>query len=231
MSGSSEVKTSDDLCHSLHQLLNGISACGFPYQENQIPNNGIYVLFEDGEVAHGTNRIVRIGTHTGNNQLRSRLKQHFLNENKDRSIFRKNVGRCLLNRDGDPFLEFWELDLTSHAARTRYAAKIDFNRQQDIEKRVSEYIQGHLRFVAFEVRDKDERLDLESKLISTVSRCVNCGPSATWLGRHSPKFKVASSGLWQVNELGKTPLSVDELQDLRQLLGVKSGGDNRPLRS
>lgn len=231
MSSNPEVKTPDDLCHSLHQLLNGISACGFQYQENQIPKNGIYVLFEDGELAHGTNRIVRIGTHTGNNQLRSRLKQHFLNENKDRSIFRKNIGRCLLNRDGDPFLEFWELDLTSHAAKTRHAAKIDFKKQKDIEKRVSDYIQGHLRFVAFEVRDKDKRLDLESKLISTVSRCETCGPSATWLGRHSPKLKIASSGLWQVNELGKTPLSVEELQDLRQLLDDKSGSDTRPQHS
>jgi hypothetical protein len=62
-------------------------------------------------------RIVRIGTHTGANQLCSRLKQHFLNEMKDRSIFRKNIGRCLLKQANDPFLEFWELDLTSHAAR------------------------------------------------------------------------------------------------------------------
>ena len=39
---------------------------------------------------------MNICTHTGKNQLISRLKQHFTNMNKDRSIFRKNIGRCLL---------------------------------------------------------------------------------------------------------------------------------------
>jgi len=77
-------------CEALHEWANSLPARGFPFDESAIPMNGIYVLFERGEVAHGTNRIVRVGTHTGINQLRSRLRQHFLVENKDRSIFRKN---------------------------------------------------------------------------------------------------------------------------------------------
>ncbi|MCX7419634.1 MAG: hypothetical protein NT013_08860 [Planctomycetia bacterium] len=220
MSGTPEEATVNNVCHALHQLVGGLPAFGFPYLESQIPQNGIYVLFEDGEFAHGTNRVVRIGSHTGNNQLRSRLKQHFLNEIKDRSIFRKNIGRCLLNRDHDPFLDFWELDLTSRAARDEHAGKIDFQKQNRIEKQVSEYIRNHFRFVVFEVRDKAKRLDLESKITSTVSLCEKCGPSATWLGRHSPKSKIQSSGLWQVNELHKTPLFGHELQELHQSLGV-----------
>ena len=75
---------SEDCC-KLHEMFNGLNKYFFPLDENSIPLNGIYVLFEKGEFAHKTNRIVRIGTHTGNNQLRSRLKQHFVNENKDRS--------------------------------------------------------------------------------------------------------------------------------------------------
>jgi hypothetical protein len=74
------------------------------------PLNGIYILFEKGETAHDTNRIVRVGTYPGDKQLRSR--QHFLVENKDRSIFRKNIGRALLRRGQDPFLPLWELDRT-----------------------------------------------------------------------------------------------------------------------
>jgi hypothetical protein len=35
------------------------------------------------------------------------LKEHFVNENKDRSIFRKNIGRALLNKDNDYFIEQW----------------------------------------------------------------------------------------------------------------------------
>lgn len=220
MSTTTKTATVEEVCHDLHQLLNELPAFGFPYVESHIPRNGLYVLFEKGEFAHETSRIVRIGTHTGNNQLRSRLKQHFLTEVKDRSIFRKNIGRCLLKRDNDPFLEFWELDLTSRAAKERHKGKIDFHKQNEIETQVSEYLQRHLSFVVFDVQDKAKRLDLESKITSTVSLCDKCGPSPDWLGRHSPKHKIQSSGLWQVNELNKTPLSVQELQELCRTLGV-----------
>ena len=77
------------------------------------------IQFERGEECHAGNRIVRVGTHTGDGQLRSRMLQHFVNENKDRSIFRKNIGRALLNRDGDPYLSEWEHDRTSRADRAR----------------------------------------------------------------------------------------------------------------
>ena len=92
-------------CEAIHGLTKKLDRHCFPYNESAIPNNGIYVLFQKGEAGHGLDRIVRIGTHTGENQLRSRLKQHFLTENKDRSIFRKNIGRALLNKRSDPFLE------------------------------------------------------------------------------------------------------------------------------
>ena len=95
-------------CEALHEWANSLPALRFPFDEHAIPLNGIYILFEQGEVAHGAKRIVRVGTHTGANQLRSRLRQHFLVENKDRSIFRKNIGRALLHRDHDPFLETWD---------------------------------------------------------------------------------------------------------------------------
>jgi aspartate oxidase len=76
-------------CNSIHNLFNNLKRINFPFDNSDIPKNGIYILFEKGELAHNHDRIVRIGTHTGRDQLLSRLKQHFINENKDRSIFRK----------------------------------------------------------------------------------------------------------------------------------------------
>ncbi len=163
--------------------------------------------------SHGTNRIVRVGTHTGNNQLRSRLRQHFLIENKDRSIFRKNIGRALLNRDHDPFLQAWELDLTSRRARVMHSG-IDLGRQRAIERTVSEYIRRHFSFVVVRLDKKTERLSLESKTISTVSLCDACRPSAEWLGLFSPKKKIRESGLWLVNELYKAPHSLGDFKRL-----------------
>ena len=209
------------ICHELHQLFNSLPVYRFPFDSKLLPQNGIYILFEEGEFTHDTNRIVRIGTHTGNNQLRSRLKQHFIKENKDRSIFRKNIGRALLSRDRDPFLEFWELDLTPSEAKKRYLPVLDLEKLRQVERQVSEYIQQHLCFVIFSVPDKGKRLEWESKIISTVSWCEECGQSESWLGNYSPKEKIRQSGLWIVNELYKTPLSENELCALRRTIAEK----------
>jgi len=208
-------------CNTIHQWFNGMKKHSFLFNEQEIPENGIYILFEKGEFAHSTNRIVRIGTHTGNNQLRSRLFQHFLNENKDRSIFRKNIGRALLNKDKDSFLEKWELDLTTRNAKDQHSNSVDFDKQKETEKRVTKYIQNNFSFVVFQIDDKDKRLEIESKIISTVSLCDECKPSANWLGNFSPKEKIRKSGLWLVNELWKTPLSDADMIELKQMLKIK----------
>jgi hypothetical protein len=53
------------------------------------------------------NRIVRVGTHTSPNRLKIRLKDHFWHENKDGSIFRKNIGKAILNQEHNPYLQTW----------------------------------------------------------------------------------------------------------------------------
>jgi hypothetical protein len=108
-------------------------------------------------------------------------------KNKDRSIFRKNVGRAPLNRSNDPFLAHWELDLTTGEAKREYATGIDFAKQRAVEAQVTKYIQEQFTFVALRVDDKATRLDLGAKMISTVSLCDEWGPSNQWLGFHSPK--------------------------------------------
>ncbi len=204
-------------CQTIHELFNGLKVFRFPFNDNDIPLNGIYILFESGETAHGANRIVRIGTHNSENNLPSRLKEHFLNENKDRSIFRKNIGRCILNKQNDDFLDKWELDLTTKANRERHGNSIDFQKQSAIEKLVSEYIRDKIYFVIFRVDNKDERLRLESKIISTVSWCGGCQPSINWLGRFSPKEKIRTSGLWQEQGLFKESLSDEDMNTLKKI--------------
>jgi hypothetical protein len=211
------------LCAALHNLLNRLPRHRFPFDVAAIPRNGIYVLFEDSERAHGGDRIVRVGTHTGANQLRSRLQQHFIRENKDRSIFRKNIGRALLNRTGDPFLTQWDIDLTTRRARETLGHAIDRRKLADVEALVSAYIQGHLSFVVFRVDEKTERLALESRLIATVSRCDACRPSPTWLGLYSPKEKIRASGLWLVNELWKEPMTPEDLARIAALCAATRG--------
>ena len=209
-------------CNTIHQWFNRMKKYCFPFNENDIPKNGIYVLFEKEEFGHSTDRIVRIGTHTGNNQLCSRLYQHFVNENKDRSIFRKNIGRALLNKNKDPFLKQWEIDLTTKNTKKLYSHSIDFVKQKKVEEMVTKYIQNNFSFAVFQVDNKERRLKIESKIISTISLCDECKPSKNWLGLHSTKSKIRDSGLWQVNELYKEPLNQNDMDKL-ELLVINMG--------
>ena len=120
----------NEICERLHQCLNNIERFSYPFSERRLPSNGICIFFENGELAHGGDGIVLANTHTGNDQLVPRLNDHFERENKDRSIFRKHIGRCLLKRDNDAFLEDWERDLTSKQAKERYAHRIDSRKQR-----------------------------------------------------------------------------------------------------
>ena len=206
------------LCSEIHGLARLGTRHGFPVDKTRLPANGIYVLFEVGEGAHGGDRIVRVGTHRGDKRLPSRLMEHFVNENKDRSIFRKNIGRALLTKTGDSFLAEWERDRTSRAARVAYGPEVESAKRLAVEREVTKYIQSQFNFVVFRVDNRSDRLALESKIISTVSRCGECRPSEAWLGLNSPKARIRQSGLWLVNELYKQPLSRTDLRLLGTLL-------------
>jgi hypothetical protein len=82
---------------------------------------------------------------------------------------------------------------------------------------VTRYLQDAFTFAVLPIAGREQRLRLESALVSTVSHCEQCQPSAHWLGLQSPKAKIRTSGLWQVNELYKQPLTDGELDQLRQL--------------
>jgi hypothetical protein len=205
-------------CEELHKIFNNMKRLSFPFDNKDIPKNGIYVLFEKGEKAHGEDRIVRIGTHTGNNQLLSRLNQHFINENKDRSIFRKNIGRAILNKRKDLFLKEWEFDLTTKEAKNKLLNLIDMKKQKKVEKEVTEYIQNNFSFIVFPLEDRKKRLEVESRIISTVSSCRDCNPSENWLGLFSPKEKIRKGGLWLVNELYKQPMNEKDLIELKEII-------------
>ena len=205
-------------CETIHNLFQNQKRHQVPFDSKQIPFNGIYILFEKGEVGHSGQRIVRVGTHTGDDQLRSRVNQHFLNENKDRSIFRKNIGRAILNKRNDPFLKQWNLDLTTKNAKLKHASSINFEKQKAIENEVTEYMSDSFSFVVFEVPLKKVRLELESKIISSISHCEECKPSRSWLGLNSPVSKIVKGGLWLVQGLWKTPLNDADIEMLKVYL-------------
>lgn len=203
----------------IHELLNGLRRYTFPFVNfrSEIPKNGIYIIFERGERFKNFDRIVRVGTHTGKDQLYSRLNQHFIKENKNRSIFRKNIGRCILNKTGNPYLQLWELDTTSRADKAKHSKLLDMNFEKQVEKQISSYIQTNLSFCVFRVEDKEQRLFWETTIVSTLAQSNELKPSPEWLGNYSPKDKIRESGLWQVNGLNSNCLSEQKIDELKKM--------------
>lgn len=194
-------------CIEILETVNSMKRLKYPFNNEYIPENGIYILFEKGEYCNGGDRIVRVGTHSGENSLKSRLLHHFNKGVKDRNIFRKNIGRAMLNRDKDKYLEKWDLNLRSKENRIKYLPLIDIEYEKKLEEIISDYIQKNITFILIEENDKDKRLLWEKRLISEISNCNICSPSKDWLGNYSPKEKIRKSGLWQINELYKDGFS------------------------
>jgi hypothetical protein len=205
----------DELCDALHKIASSCNSNPFPPTADGIPSHGIYFVFDSAEPGHGGLRIVRVGSHTGNGNLSSRLREH-VTVNKDRSIFRKHVGRAVLARDSDPYLATWNIDFTTRANRERYGHLIDREKQKRIEDEVSAYIVDHLSFRVIGTPNPQVALQFERLSIATVACCKKCQASAQWLGMFSPIDKVRTTGLWQTQHLRGDVLSEDLLADLKK---------------
>ncbi len=224
------MNTSSDLCEWLHQSLDALRPFSYPFDLAALPANGIYFFYERGEYCNHkevTLRIVRVGTHRDGN-FKSRLAEHFLLDERkmaftrdqsaphDRSIFRKNIGRALLNRDGDRYLSVWELDFMKRAVRERHRHLRDIGKEVAIETEITRILREKFSFRFIEVAEEVNRMGsegLERALIGTLASCPLCGPSAEWLGNYSPKPQICESGLWLIQHLNAAPLTPPQ-QDL-----------------
>ncbi len=222
-------------CKWLHERLEKLPLIRYPFELELLPLRGIYFFYEEGEIwGHGNEklRIVRIGTHRGNN-FRNRISEHFLiNERKmdfdknkpkpaDRSIFRKNLGRALLNRNNDPYLKIWEIDFLPRDNRDKYKDSRDIEKEKSIEEQITKILRDRFFFRFIIIENDDERIGskgLESRLIATVSGCKNCKGSKDWLGNYSPKKQIRTSGLWLTQHLNAEEISSEDMTIIEKLI-------------
>ena len=223
----------DDLCEAVHEAARALPRVAYSFKRSDLPRNGIYLFFESGEYdAHtGEERIVRVGTHRSGN-FRSRISEHYLLDGdpdimadrpapKDRSIFRKNLGRAWIRRQGIEYLEVWNIDFTTSRNRREYADRRDVAIERDVEDNVTTLLREAFSFAWVPVPDEAQRMGaggLEGRLIGTLAQCSVCAPSPGWLGQHSPDERIRTSGLWQVQHLKHDPVDDMDLGLLRRYM-------------
>lgn len=210
----------DNICLELHKLFNSMKRYNFDTIKEVPFNNGIYIFFEKNEKYLDFDRIVRVGTDTGENNLRSRMQQHFINENKDRSIFRKNIGRAILNKENNPLLTYWNLDLTEKAKKEKfYDSTLDVEKQK-IEKRVTQFMCENFSFVVFPLNTKEERLRFEEAIISALYNNQDFKASENWLGNYvlpSRGNHVKEARMWLSQGIKAKPLTDEEFEKLKEV--------------
>jgi hypothetical protein len=209
-----QIDTTKD-CEWLHNALVSLRLIKYSFKLEHLPHNGIYFFYEDGEYnAHNNKpRIVRVGTHKNNN-FRSRINEHYLLDGmsfdnnspapKDRSIFRKNIGRALINKMNTDYLEIWDIDFTNKINRMKFKHKRDIAFEKKIEQMITKRLRDNFSFRYIEIADQEQRMGkkgLESRLIGTLSGCGLCKSSSKWIGRSSPKEAIQESGLWLIQHL------------------------------
>jgi len=230
-------------CSWLHEILAKLPFINYPFDISELPLNAIYFFYEKGEIckAHKKKeRIVRIGTARQNN-FRSRISEHYLlnekkvvfDENKpkpsDRSIFRKNIGRAILNQKGDNYLTIWNIDFTNLENRNKFSHLRKINKEQEIECEITKIIRSNFYFRFFIYENEYKRIGpqaLENRLIGSVSNCQLCKPSLEWLGQFSPIPDIKISGLWQTQHLWSDEINNTDKKEIIESVNKQLYKDN-----
>lgn len=219
------------LCKWLHRNLVELKLFRYPFFLQELPTDAIYFFYEDGESwGHGGHeqRITRIGTSKDGN-FRSRINEHFMINDawmefdanrpapKDRSIFRKNIGRALLNRGRDSYLKVWNIDFTKRINRDSYSYLRDIQKERRTESEITRILRREFGFRFLILDDKIERMGskgLESSLIGTVSNCHECKASSSWVGNFSSVRKIKEHYLWQVQHLNAPEITAQDKKNI-----------------
>ena len=177
-----------DFCKWLHEKCSKMEHFSYSDIKN-IPNNGVYVFFEEGEKAYGCRRIVRIGKNDKDGRLKKRIKDHFAGAyGIGASSFRTDLREAFIRKSlGEKAVNEWKTNAKQSA------------RLKNTLDEATEYMRNNLSFVVFAIDDPVIRSELEAKITGEVSSCGACKCSGKWLGLHSGKPAIRESGLWQTD--------------------------------
>lgn len=177
------------------------------------PQRGLYFITEPVG-REGAALITRIGTHAvslgSRTTLWDRVSTHrgagHGGGSHRSSIFRSHVGRALIKRGEEMFAAPSTWGVGQSAPADVRAS------ETELERRVSETI-GAMRLLWLDVSDpagpRSDRAYLERNIIGLLSRTnllgIRTSPDETWLGAASVDWRIAASGLWNLDHLFYRP--------------------------
>jgi hypothetical protein len=190
--------------HKLHVLANSLTRYYFSELDKlESIENGIYLLFEKGEKYENYDRIVRVGSHPSQGRFNERLQEHLL-KNHRKSIVRKHIGRCFLNKANDDYIRIWNLTSKKVKKGSEGEKLLIQEKEREIEQKVSEYLKNFSIVVIPNLDIAKRRIELEAKLIATLNLSSYKHISDNWFGKYHPNSKISKSGLWNIQHLNDT---------------------------
>lgn len=199
------------------------------------PERGVYFVTGAVSADHTRSipRIIRVGTHAvsigSRTTLWNRISTHRGTVDGGgshrSSIFRSHVGRALMNSEPHQ-------DWPENWAQGQSAPKSVLETEVDLEQKVSRTI-GEMRLLWLQVSDiagpSSDRAYLERNAIGLLSRSVLLSPSlgGDWLGNFSDDWRIAASGLWNLNHLFIRP-DPSFLDVLERYVNVTLGKEAEP---
>lgn len=198
---------------SVHQILAALPPQRFPVSRRDVPPDGIYLLYETGETAlvdgEELDRVVGVGTHTGEGRLARRLGIHASGDRRG-SDLRLYLGSAVLAQQNpaDPRLQTWLND-----KRTP---------MDEIEGAVSEIIRDRFTVRCIPVPDREERQSLEQALLPLLARNSVAPPSEEWLGRHAAHREIRASGMWNPQHGNAPQLRAAQIARITELVAGAS---------
>ncbi len=201
----------EDRTATLHTLAAALPRHPFPISRLDVPANGIYLLYETGETASDDestiDRIVRAGTHTGEDRMARRIGAHVAGDRR-RSAFRLHLGAALLARDNpaDPRLAAWLGDQQTA--------------MPEVEAAVTAVVRSQFTVACIPVPDKADRLALERGIVALLAQHPLAPPSETWLGRHASPAEIRRTGLWNTQHVNADPLTRKQLARIEALISA-----------
>lgn len=208
-----------DIYDYIHEFFNNEKRFSFPYDKKNLKeiteSNGLYVLFEKGEKYNNLDRIVRVGSHDGNDRLIKRLGNHFNSKIHRTSIFRKHIGRCILNIENNEYLEHWNRPFKSKIEKEIHGEFVDLEYEKIYEELVTSHINANLSFALIpKIFDKLKRDRIEEGLISSLNQSNMKISSENWLGNFHPDLRIRNAKIWNIEYLKHQPLSISEFREL-----------------